>query len=93
MTHSPRIVWPLFYTAGIRSSAAEAPDGRFHKSIELGGRAALPNREGGLGAKSGTGPTHRPMHWISVWESASHHFPESLTHKDLNIFKPLRFSV
>jgi hypothetical protein len=35
-----------------RSGAAETPDGRFHKSIELGGRAALPDRAGGLVGKT-----------------------------------------
>jgi Short C-terminal domain len=57
-----------------RSSAAETPDGRFHKSMELGGRAILPDRVGGIGGEIGNGAAlwtasdgraHGPMHWTS----------------------------
>jgi hypothetical protein len=53
MTHSRRIVWSLFYTAEI--DPVQRRDGRFNKSVELGGRAALPDRVGGLGGEIGNG--------------------------------------
>jgi hypothetical protein len=78
MTHSSRIVWPLFYTGRDRSSAAETPDGRFHNSIGQGGPAAQLDRVGGLGAEIGNGAAlwtgDRAGAWPDaldlLWESA-----------------------
>jgi hypothetical protein len=36
----------------------ETPDGRFHKPIRLGGRAAQPDRAGGLGGEIGRRGPH-----------------------------------
>jgi hypothetical protein len=47
----------VIYTAEIDPVQRRRPDGRFHKSIELGGRAALPDRAGGGWDEVGkTGP-------------------------------------